>query len=277
MRLRKAIIEADPQAFQERRKTAEKGRRLEQYTNPDGTSDLAARDLPTEAADAAYNYVNALAAALKADGDERPIDAIRADVALDLLRGRRPAELFATDPDLPDPAPAQTAPGTGDTGRQEAAAITSTVRARLTELHDQVLGPNRPVEHWLLIAEAARRIKDALAPLKSRWCHLAADTIGDLVHGHDGYWPPEVMRRLIQARNGTCTFPTCRRNVMKCDLDHTIPYHKGGPTCPCNIAPLCRGHHMLKQHPDWTLVQLWPGVLLWTSPTGHWYLVGPDP
>ncbi|MGH3742241.1 MAG: DUF222 domain-containing protein, partial [Micromonosporaceae bacterium] len=54
-RVRKAIIDADPQAFQERRQAAEKGRRLEQYDNPDGTSDLAARDLPAEDADAAYN------------------------------------------------------------------------------------------------------------------------------------------------------------------------------------------------------------------------------
>jgi hypothetical protein len=39
---------------------------------------------------------------------------------------------------------------------------------------------------------------------------------------------------------------------------------------------LCRRHHRLKQDPDWELFQLWPGVLLWVSPTGHWYLATPD-
>ncbi|MGH3389504.1 MAG: HNH endonuclease, partial [Actinomadura sp.] len=61
------------------------------------------------------------------------------------------------------------------------------------------------------------------------------------------------------------------------DLDHTVPFHRGGPTCPCNLAPLCRGHHLLKQHPDWTLTQIWPGALLWITPTGHWHLTGPAP
>jgi hypothetical protein len=279
----------------------EKGRRLEQYANPDGTSDLAARDVPADAAEAACNYVNALATAIKADGDERPIDAIRADVALDLMRGRHPADLprMTATPGEPTPADADepmaggrratpapppeitpgsaSAPDVGDTARQEATGITKAVREQLTEFLAQSRDLNRPDEHRLLITEAARRVGDALAPLRVRWCHITADGDGHIVHGHDGYRPPAGMRRLIQARNRTCTFPTCRQKAEKCDLDHTIPFHKGGPTCPCNIAPLCRGHHRLKQHPDWNLIHLWPGVLLWISPTGHWYLVGPDP
>ncbi|MBC6459210.1 HNH endonuclease signature motif containing protein [Actinomadura sp. HBU206391] len=340
-RVRTAIKDADPDAYERRRKAAEKGRRVELYDNPDGTADLAARDLPAEDADAAYNYLNALANALKADGDQRPIDAIRADVVLELLRGKRPQDLFpaAAEPEqAPTPgtpaapedtaaAPQDTAssasdipavtsreadseaaaetaglvaearasqrptgpggtrrndsprPGRtgGDTGREEAAAMTQAIRDELSDLFGQTRHRGGPAEKRLLVAEAARRIKDALSPLKVRWCALAVDPEGNLVHGHDAYRPPAGMRRLIQTRDGTCTFPTCNRRAAKCDLDHTIPYHKGGPTCPCNVATLCRGHHLLKQHPDWTLIHIWPGVLLWISPTGHWYLVGPAP
>ncbi|MGH3389698.1 MAG: DUF222 domain-containing protein [Actinomadura sp.] len=283
-RVRKAVVEADPEAFAERRTAAEKGRHLARYDNPDGTGEVAVRDVPADAADAAYNYVSALAAAMKADGDERPIDALRADVALDLLRGRRPADLsaVAAGPGGPSLGPRPAArPGRGsdpgETGRDEAIAVARAVRDQLAETLDRARGLAGHIERRLLATEVARRVRDAIAPLKTSRCHLAVGSDGEIVHGHDGYRPPAAMRRLIQTRNDTCVFPTCRRRAEKCDLDHTIPHHKGGPTCPCNLAPLCRGHHLLKQHPDWTLTHLWPGVLLWIAPTGHWYLVGPDP
>ncbi|MBC6458365.1 HNH endonuclease signature motif containing protein [Actinomadura sp. HBU206391] len=309
VRVRKAVIEADPEGYERRRKAAEKGRRVESYSNPDGTVDLAARDLPAEDAEAAYNYLNALASSIKADGDERPMDAIRADLVLELLRGKHPADLFPPpthpqqhppSPAAPTPTPEDSAAGArasrrgtgrsggtrrtdprrstdGGTGDEEAAAITQTARDRLTALLDQIGDRGGPAERRLLVTEAGRRMTEALSPLKVRWCALAVDTGGHPVHGHHGYRPPAGMRRLIQARDRTCAFPTCNRRATECDLDHTIPHHKGGPTCPCNLAALCRGHHLLKQHPDWTLIQIWPGALLWITPTGHWYLIGPEP
>jgi hypothetical protein len=44
-----------------------------------------------------------------------------------------------------------------------------------------------------------------------------------------GYRPSNVIGDCIRARNRTCTFPGCRRPAAACDLDHTIPYHQGGP------------------------------------------------
>jgi hypothetical protein len=49
-----------------------------------------------------------------------------------------------------------------------------------------------------------------------------------------------------------------------------------GPTCPCNLAPLCRGHHRLKTHGGWTVGVAAPGTYRWTSPHGYRYLVGPS-
>ncbi|MCW2899215.1 MAG: hypothetical protein JWO67_1480, partial [Streptosporangiaceae bacterium] len=255
--------------------------RVELYDNPDGTADLSGRDLPADEAEAAFNYVSALAAAIKADGDERPLAAIRADVLLRLLRGRRPAEVISSGESQERERPAGRADGGvaggGETGQAEAVAVGGAVREELTEFLADAIRCGGPAEIRLLVAEAARRMRDAVAELKIRWCAIGMDQNGRPAHGHDGYRPPAGMRRLIQARNRTCVFPTCGRRATACDLDHTEPYHRGGATCPCNLAPLCRGHHRLKQAPDWTLIQLWPGVLLWIAPTGHWYLVAPDP
>ncbi|MCW2903848.1 MAG: hypothetical protein JWO67_6113 [Streptosporangiaceae bacterium] len=258
---------------------------MELYDNPDGTADLSGRDLPADEAEAAFNYVSALAAAIKADGDERPLAAIRADVLLRLLRGRGPAEVGSAGGSAGIERPAGAGAGlcgdgareVGDTGASEAAAVAEAVWDELDELlaHSSVSGG--PAERRLLVAEAARRMREAFAELKIRWCEVGVDQDGDPVHGRDGYRPSAGMRRLVQARNRMCVFPTCRRPAAACDLDHTIPYHRGGPTCPCNLAPLCRRHHRLKQAPDWTLIQPWPGVALWITPTGHWHLVGPGP
>jgi hypothetical protein len=356
-RVRRAVVEADPEAFAERRGAVEARRRVELFDNPDGTADLSGRDLPADEAEAAYNYVAAVAAGIKADGDERPMEAIRADVLLRLLRGHSPAEVGsggadrpdadrvdadrpdaqrpdvqrsdADRPDVqrsdvrPDPEGPAGPPGTkedrsrdgavaggrgrrsgaagakgagsaaiggtgiGAAGRAEAAAVGLAIRKELAEFLAGAGagaggggggGDGRgPVEMRVLVAEAARRIRDALAELKIRWCEIAMDQGGQVAHGHDGYRPPARMRRLVQARNRTCGFPTCRRPAEACDLDHTLPYHRGGPTCPCNLAPLCRRHHRLKQSPNWTLIQPWPGVLVWITPTGHHHLTGPDP
>ncbi len=55
-----------------------------------------------------------------------------------------------------------------------------------------------------------------------------------------GYQPSPSLRHLIQIRNPTCTGPGCRRPATRCDLDHVIPYDRGGRTCECNVHPLCK-------------------------------------
>ena len=50
------------------------------------------------------------------------------------------------------------------------------------------------------------------------------------------------------------------------------PPQSGGPTCPCNLAPLCRRHHRIKTHGAWTYRTIEPGTYLWTSKHGYQYL-----
>jgi len=90
------------------------------------------------------------------------------------------------------------------------------------------------------------------------------------------YSPPPRLRDFITARDGTCRFPTCRQPVWRCDLDHCVPYHKGGKTCCCNLGGLCRFHHLIKQHHLWQLIQPTPGSFAWITPTGRTYYAQPD-
>jgi hypothetical protein len=89
------------------------------------------------------------------------------------------------------------------------------------------------------------------------------------------YRPPAALRHLIKIRDRTCAFPGCRRRAIRCDDDHTIPYHLGGRTCECNLSPLCRQHHRAKQAPGWHLDQPQPGTLTWTLPHGRSYTITP--
>jgi hypothetical protein len=90
------------------------------------------------------------------------------------------------------------------------------------------------------------------------------------------YRPPPRMREYVTARDLTCRFPFCGQPAWRGDLDHTHAWHKGGRTCRCNLGPLCRAHHILKQLLGWELTQPRPGVFLWTTPAGRTYLVEPD-
>jgi hypothetical protein len=89
------------------------------------------------------------------------------------------------------------------------------------------------------------------------------------------YRPPPGLQHLIRIRQDTCAFPGCGRAARRCDLDHTLAYHRGGRTCECNLAPLCRKHHHTKQSHGWTLNQPEPGVMTWTTPTGRRYTTSP--
>jgi hypothetical protein len=101
---------------------------------------------------------------------------------------------------------------------------------------------------------------------------------GSCDHAYEtaAYRPSPRLRHLAEIRHATCTYPGCRRPATLCDADHTVAYHRGGRTCLCNLAPLCRHHHEVKQSPGWILHQASPGVMTWTTPAGRRYTVGPS-
>ena len=68
----------------------------------------------------------------------------------------------------------------------------------------------------------------------------------------NGYRIPADLRRLVTLTAPTCVAPGCSVPAARCDLDHRVPW-PAGPTCSCNLAPLCRTHHRMKTHRGWRL------------------------
>ncbi|HEX6468816.1 MAG TPA: DUF222 domain-containing protein [Streptosporangiaceae bacterium] len=357
-RISRAVKKADPDAAVQRTTRSRAERRVELWDNHDDTCDLVGRHLDSTDAHAVHNRLTAAAQAMKADGDQRPIDHIRLDLYRDLLRGVPLPEathhLVTTPPAAEDadrlddaaatghPAPPDhdapaEPPGTPGaaahpmaahpTGRlvdqmerQLAHTLAEAADERLTSIFERARAEGRLDGMARLIGEAVDAMRDALDPLVDSWCRAtndvptsmrgkgaaAASATGNRAagrqrarpahrpaqadrrahgrdrrraerHGHPGYRPPVALQRLIQRRHSTCVFPTCHRKAVHCDIDHTTPYDKGGRTCKCNTAPLCRAHHRIfKQHQQWKLVQLWPGLLIWVAPAGTWHIVLPE-
>jgi hypothetical protein len=95
----------------------------------------------------------------------------------------------------------------------------------------------------------------------------------------EAYEVPDRIAEHIALRDVACVFPWCTRPARRlrpdqhgCDCDHVVPHARGGVTCTCQLAPLCRRHHRLKTHGSWTYTTLEPGTYLWRSPHRYHYL-----
>ena len=102
--LRRAVIAADPEGAEQRRKEAERKARVILYPDEEGTASLTGQNLPGTRAAAAIARISALAQALKASGAGGGIDLLRAQVFIGLLLGTMP-DIPAPDgaPDEPPP------------------------------------------------------------------------------------------------------------------------------------------------------------------------------
>ncbi|MBK9435599.1 MAG: HNH endonuclease [Micrococcales bacterium] len=54
-------------------------------------------------------------------------------------------------------------------------------------------------------------------------------------------------KKAVRARDRHCRFPGCTTPAAHTDTDHLIPWPTG-QTTPTNLAPECRGHHLIKTH-----------------------------
>ena len=169
-------------------------------------------------------------------------------------------------------------PVTAHTAREIAAAAVGaqTIRWCVTVTGDD----GTPIGHGCARPVRRRRRAGAAVTESGSWAFnvkLRALAAAECDHERESpnYRPPPSLWHLIQIRNQRCTHAGCRMPAAKCDNDHTLPYEKGGRTCECNLAPLCRHHHRIKQLQGWRLEQPEPGVLAWVTPSGWTYLTGP--
>jgi hypothetical protein len=179
-------------------------------------------------------------------------------LAVHHARPPRPARTRDTGPNM-----------TGVIGR-----VTITIRAATIGTPDAWPGPDSP----LTIQHIAPAILHAARHAANSHAEQDDGEGGGCAHpmASAAYRPPPRIREHVAARDRTCRFGPCGQPAWRTDLDHTLPWHKGGPTCPCNLGGCCRTHHKIKQLPGWHLDQPHPGTFTWTTPAGRTYHVEPD-
>jgi hypothetical protein len=239
-------------------------------------------DLPVEEAAACYDLVDQVATMLKADGDPRPIGAVRAAVLSMLIR--RPADhglpggvrvnltVFASLASLA---------GTAEVpGEVDGHPITA---AHLRELMIRVgaLALRSPEGGSLTFALTdddgallATLTPAELARLARRGCptHPDADCecpVAGPPPRTDAYEPTDAQRRWVRTRDRACRFPNCGQRVGWADLDHVLAHSCGGETACTNLCCLCRSHHRLKTFArGWRFAMDTDGTLHVTTPSG---------
>ncbi|HEY7261530.1 MAG TPA: hypothetical protein VH589_08620, partial [Trebonia sp.] len=128
-------------------------------------------------------------------------------------------------------------------------------------------GPASRYGTWTLTLPGGRQLTVTLTTVPVTDC--------DHRYQSRGYQPNDTLRRLVQVRDGTCTFPTCSRHARESDFEHAVPYDRGGRTCTCNGSARSRRCHHVKQSDGWTVTQPQPGTHQWTTPSGRTYTQGP--
>ena len=192
-----------------------------------------------------------------AEGEERTLDQVRADVFGDLLID-----------------------GTTDHVPSEARGIRATVVVTVPAL--SLLEDEQPAGSEPAVVEGLGPIPHSKA---RELCGGAREWMRVLTHpetgavlsfGRDRYRPPKVLRDIVRWRAGRCMGPGCGMPAERCEIDHSIAWEDGGSTELANLHPLCKGHHTLKHHGGWNLHHCDDGDVIWTSPTGRRYRVRPE-
>ncbi|MGH8873239.1 MAG: DUF222 domain-containing protein, partial [Acidimicrobiia bacterium] len=248
-RIRRLAIWTAPGQAKKRYENGLEERLVASETNPDGTANLLGMHLSASDSQAAMRRINRLAQGARTPGDQRTMDQIRADVFLDLLRGRHQ-----------------------NRGRDPAVVDIQVDLTTLLELDDK---PGEIPGWGPVISDIARQV--VTEQDTSEWRYTITDQQGAVIgNGTTRRRPTTVQRRAIQARARTCVFPGCRMPAIDCDLDHNRPWADGGTTAENNLGPFCRHHHVIKHH-GWTITQTDPGTYQLTSPLGHTYSSGQEP
>jgi hypothetical protein len=247
-------------------------------------------DLPTPDAAAAADAIDPYAQLLRADGDDRPIGMLRAEVARDLIlrpwdTSRPPvtARLTIHAP-LPSLRPAP------DGASQEPAEVNGeyVTAAQCRELLHQLdllgigaappggcvqIAIGDPATGRLLAVATRRQLRRAAhGPRRRRKRATDTATEGPGLRPPapaPGYRITAEQRRFVTTRDRRCRMPGCRRRPGRCDIDHGLAHAAGGPTACWNLCCLCRRHHRIKTFArGWSFQLLADGRLIVRAPSG---------
>jgi len=235
-----------PESATVRHTTAMERRRVETSAERDGMGWWTAY-LPVHAIAAGEARINAFALSAKADGDERTMPQIRADVFADLIAG---------DEDT-----------------------TSSVRPTVfvTMTAETAIGSDEPAELNGFGQITAHVAREHLGRAAAFYRVLVEPGTGNILEvSSQSRYVPAAMKRWLRLRDVTCRFPACCAHADRAELDHTTDFALGGPTSVQNLAHLCKKHHRLKHLAPWPGVQDSNGVITWTSPNGRVDVTRPE-
>ena len=184
--------------------------------------------------------------------DERTLDEIRCDLALDMLLAGSPV-IDPTNPTITG--------GLGAIRAEVQITIPITTLTGVTSSGAELNGVT-PVD-----PETARR----MAGTAKIWERVMTDPITGVVTAVDRYQLHPSQTRYLNARDMTCRTPGCRRPAKLCHIDHSKDFAHGGKSCNDNLCNECARHHTLKHATNWHVEQLPGGILKFTSPGGKTY------
>ncbi|MFJ7749003.1 DUF222 domain-containing protein [Arthrobacter sp. NPDC097144] len=267
-----------------RHRRAREGRRVWLEPDRDGMCFLSAC-LSAAEGQAIFNGLTACARAEQSAGDARGTDQLRTDILTSLLLGTADIPQQAGITGHPSSAAESSSPESG-THPEPSAAKSAAKQAKQAKQTKQRITPevmvlinaetilgldDRPAElhgYGPISAESARELLRHMG----RWTGLLQDAqSGEILSVGRQRRIPTGLRRWLQARDSTCRFPGCVANALTAEIDHTIPWARGGPTSHDNLECLCRKHHWFKTNGFWKAHQPEPGVLEWISPAGRTY------
>ncbi len=251
--IRKAASHAantvDREGAARRTKHFREGRRLRLRQGESGVASIEVEDGPVEKVAAAYTRIDREARALRAGGETRTLDQLRADVALDLLLG-----------------------GQGGPGERSEVFLYMDLNTYLGLNED----PAELAGHGHIPASLAREIASGPDTVLRR---IITDPLSGQVLdlGRERYRPTAGLGEFVRVRDRECRRPGCHRVAQACDLDHSVPWQFGGHTSADDLVDLCRRDHRLKDEPGWIYTLAPDGTLTVTTPTGQTYDSSPPP
>ncbi|HEX4977194.1 MAG TPA: DUF222 domain-containing protein [Nocardioides sp.] len=178
-----------------------------------------------------------------APDEERTLDQMRADTALDLLLGRLTVDALDSELEQDETSDGHD-PGSTfhehEVGRFARPVVNLTVPVTtLMGASDEpgMLGGD-PIP-----ADLARIIAH---DENATWYRLLTDPAGNFLDlSTVAYTPTAPIWRHVTARDQLCVWPGCRRPAARCEKDHRVPF-PSGPTSTLNLDDLCSPHHRMK-------------------------------
>ena len=216
-----------------------------------------------------YDGLDRAARAQKAAGDERPLDALRFDLATaagDRDPRRRPVQAMVV-------VPVETALGLSNEPAWLDGYGWLSAPATRTLLVDaelrQVCAQARTGAVLEVAARAVRPPPDADG-VRQALVEMVLDdgALTDLpVEEQARYEPSDPLSRFVRLRDRACDGPTgAQVSARRCDLDHERPW-PDGPTAAWNLVARSRRTHGLK-HLGWTPLRT-AASTFWCSPAGQ--------